>query len=395
MIIESRGVSRRRVALARLIATAGKALLVAGMVVLGPVLAMDPGDRFVGPSYGAAITFGFLALAASYAVSLTETWSPGTVRVTGDALSIRGRDVPLHAIASAYVVERAVGGIATSVVEIVLANGDAIALRVSDPSVARQLVAALGFGPAGRPTRIDLARPTRRLLHPLLGAGALVLGLVVAGVAASIVAGTQPAQSALFGGVLYVVMAIASGLVYAAFKRLSAAPVVLVGSDAVVIEQALRRTYVARADLARSGDVVPGGGVAHDAERRAAALAMIAERFGPGAERPASAARFERASRDLASWRAHLRGVLDAGYRAAGASTEDAAAVLASAGATDEQRIGAALALRIAGEPADRIRVSAEAAVEPRLRVALAAIADDADDAEVDRALAAWSEERR
>lgn len=109
MIFESRGLSWRHVASARLISTAGKALLLAGMVLLGPVLAMEPDDRFVGPFYGGSIAFGLLALAVSYAVSLTQTWSPRRFRVGDDALLVLGRSVPLRKIASAYVVERRIG----------------------------------------------------------------------------------------------------------------------------------------------------------------------------------------------------------------------------------------------------------------------------------------------
>lgn len=387
MIFESRGLSWRHVASARLISTAGKALLLAGMVLLGPVLAMEPDDRFVGPFYGGSIAFGLLALAVSYAVSLTQTWSPRRFRVGDDALLVLGRSVPLRKIASAYVVERRIGGTAVPTVEIELRSGDVLSVRVQDPATAAELVSALGFGPGGRCVRIDLARPTRRLLHPLLGAGAVVFGVVIGAIVASLVAGTGPANAARFGGVFYAVLAIASAIFYAAFKRLSAAPVVVVGNDGVVVEQALREARFSRARLSRHGSVVPVGGVAHDAERQAAVSAMIAERFGAAAAPPERAAAFARAGRDVGAWRAHVRSALDAGYRAAGASVDDAAAVLASPAATEDQRIGAALALRVAGEPPERVRIAAAGAVDPRFRVVLEAIADDADDARLEKAL--------
>src|SRR5207253_2417754 len=84
------------------------------------------------------------------------------------------------------------------------------------------------------------------------------------------------------------------------------------------------------------------------------------------------AAAFERGGekRDVGAWKSALRGTLDAGYRAAGTTVEDANAVLASTGSTIEQRLGAALALRVAGEPPQRIRIAADGMVDPKLRVA-------------------------
>lgn len=71
----------------------------------------------------------------------------------------------------------------------------------------------------------------------------------------------------------------------------------------------------------------------------------------------------------------------------ANASTnEDAFAVVRSAAATDDERIGAAIALRVAGEP-ERVRIAADTLANDDVRDALEAIADGADDVRVERAL--------
>ncbi len=80
-----------------------------------------------------------------------------------------------------------------------------------------------------------------------------------------------------------------------------------------------------------------------------------------------------------------------ASFRAQALAPEDAGEVLGDPTATTEQRIGAAVALRALGDEAstDGIRVAASGTAEPRLRVALEKIAEDADAAaEIEAALA-------
>ena len=61
--------------------------------------------------------------------------------------------------------------------------------------------------------------------------------------------------------------------------------------------------------------------------------------------------------------------------------------MLRSPRATGEQRIGAALALRVAGQPRERIRVAVEGAADDRVREALEAVADADDDVVIEKAL--------
>jgi len=65
--------------------------------------------------------------------------------------------------------------------------------------------------------------------------------------------------------------------------------------------------------------------------------------------------------------------------------------VLHSAQATPEQRVGAALALRVAGQPKERIRIAVDAAADERVREALEAVVEardgELDDPVVEKAL--------
>jgi len=92
-------------------------------------------------------------------------------------------------------------------------------------------------------------------------------------------------------------------------------------------------------------------------------------------------------------WRERLRLAINAaGYRALASAPVDAALVerIVSPRVPPEERVGAALALRVADPAAGaaRIRVAAQACLDPRVRAALeAASADEIDDDAVERAL--------
>ncbi|HSO35078.1 MAG TPA: hypothetical protein VLT33_21270, partial [Labilithrix sp.] len=190
------------------------------------------------------------------------------------------------------------------------------------------------------------------------------------------------------------------------------APVVTVGDDGLLWESAFKRRFVAQSDVlsveqlhqtaplticTRSGGNITLGGAAVDLQRCTAVGRTIRERFAPslGASTMAAdrAASFARGARTVADWRAAVSDMMEASYRAPSASLEDMAMVLKSASATPEERVGAALALRVAGEPAASIRVAAESVVSEPLRAALAAAAED-NDAKLDVALARMSRSR-
>ncbi len=102
---------------------------------------------------------------------------------------------------------------------------------------------------------------------------------------------------------------------------------------------------------------------------------------------PAGAA-LHREGRALAAWREAMRakasGATD--FRAQALDRDDLEAALVHPGATPEERVGAALALReLDAAGVTRVRVAADAAVAPALRDALRAVADGAADEDIVR----------
>lgn len=403
----SGGVSIARARLARRLSIAGKAGFAVAIVTsyLGGVFGYGSAISRIAPGVAGMLNLAALAaIVASYAIWLTRTPALGRVVFAADTLHVaRGsatRSVPRSAIRSAYVVRRAVGAAFVPTVEIALADGDLVAVRASSDAEAAALVAELGFGPGGAHVTVDVAAPTRRLFHPLLGIAAYYLALLAA--VPLVVVGAalhSPAPGAAMGVVVVPVML----LVYRVLRSLLQGPKLTIGVDGVTWQSGRRKRFVPRAAIrgidqqhpampivihTDTGPIVVNA-AAIDAERRAAAARLLYERLATQSAVRARAPAFVRAGRPLAEWRAHLRQVVeDASYRSAGASLEDAAAVLGSPDATREERVGAALALRVAGEPPQRIRVAVAPSADDALREAVDAVLDErADDARVEKAL--------
>ena len=250
--------------------------------------------------------------------------------------------------------------------------------------------------------RFDLGAPARRLFHPLIGLGAYQIPSVIAS-----------ALAAVFELPIFSVLALPITIAaYVLLRRRIRAPVVSVGDDGLLWESGFKRRFVAQSDVlsveqlhqtapvticTRSGGDITLGGAAIDLQRCTAVGRTIRERFahslGASAMAADRAASFARGTRSVAEWRAAVSSMMEASYRAPSASIEDMAAVLKSASATPEERVGAALALRVAGEPPVRVRIAAESVVSEPLRAALLAAAED-DDAKLDVALARMSRSR-
>lgn len=81
----------------------------------------------------------------------------------------------------------------------------------------------------------------------------------------------------------------------------------------------------------------------------------------------------ERRSRTLADWKAALEGSLHGGYRSTALAAEQAALIAGDARASIEQRIDAAFAVSSSGDSKliARVRIAAEAAADPALKLAL------------------------
>ena len=353
--------------------------------------------------------FGGLGLLAwpmfilSIILSLTQTTFAGGLAVSRTELVVHGRGsrrtfIPLSKIVGALVVHREMFGGFVPTVEIELKNGDLLTARLPDPTSAAAVVRALGFGAGGKRVHASLAKPTRRLLHPLLGFVAYLMSMAVMLGPASVGAGGKFEYA-------YAVYPFVALLIYAGLKRLVRPPEVTIGEDGVMLKRRFGRTFVPRADIAfvsaqgssfvvqrRSGAMEDLSGLALDRARSRALARVVEERSGPALTTADRFTHYERGGRVLAEWRAHLAQAMNqASYRHNAATVDEAAAVLHSAEATPEQRVGAALALRVAGQPKARIRVAVDAAADDRMREALEAVAEardgEVDDPAVEKAL--------
>jgi hypothetical protein len=120
-------------------------------------------------------------------------------------------------------------------------------------------------------------------------------------------------------------------------------------------------------------------------------LGLVTQQSEPLA--PARLALLARSGRSVEQWREELEKLMtsNTGFRRRPISQDDVRAILASPNATPEQRIGAALALRVVGDEAavPKIRVAAESCAESETRQALLRIADaDEEQAAIEEALA-------
>ncbi|MBX3232237.1 MAG: hypothetical protein KIT84_19015 [Labilithrix sp.] len=363
--------SVNRVALPRLFSRIFK-----GLYVLNGLLMVALRFNWLGPDlysvYGLVSVTSFVAIVASFVLSFVDSFHRGEVEVTPDAVVLRRerkgtRIVPRSSIVSALAVHRPHPGVHVSTVELTLANGDRLHLRLNDAAAAATIVSALGFGPEGARLPVDLAMPSRRWLHLLLGFGVYAFAMVVS---AFLLAASRGREvDALQAGSALLQMAL-----YVPLVKLLAAPRVVVGRDGVLVERGWKRKAYRAGDPALP-NVLRGIGV--DGARVDAVVHAARERaVGGGA---AIGALFERGGLSLPEWRARIVSALDGGYRASGNVTELARSVLASADVTPDERVGAALALRVAGD-VEPVRRAAVATADDRVRVVLDAMADGADD---------------
>jgi hypothetical protein len=335
----------------------------------------------------------------SYILSLTQNSFPAALEIHDDHVAIQGAAkrivlVPGE-IRSAMVVERRVFESSVPTVEIELMNGDLLVARLADPGLARAVVQALGYGPGGARVHATLAKPTRRLLHPVLG----FVSYAAAASAVFMMAGIfDRHNAAAVAQCVYPLVALA---LYAGLRRLFRAPELTVGDDGLLVKTRWSERLVARRDLTlagaagtglvietRQGDRLVVDGLLLDDARRAAIVRVLDERAGVATASADRFSHYERGGRPLAEWRAHLGRAMDeASYRANAATVDEAAAVLRSPEASPEQRVGAALALRVAGQPTERIRVAVEGAVDASTRHALEAVAESEDDGALEQAL--------
>lgn len=340
-------------------------------------------------SLGAAV--GVLAMAVSF-VRSAGARSEGTVRIGGGCVGVwhHGGSVTLDRAHAASAVAYA------RVVELAATNGDVWQLVLPDEAAAHAVVHELGFGRMDTPVVFDMSDGSRAN-----NVGYGVLSLVAATVVtAMLLALLGHAFAHVLGVPVWLIL---TSIFYATAKKRSRDPAVAVGPDGVHIDQAegelipfdqiraidQRSFFAPLMLLLTSGRVVTiDGGVAAKrnalASRLHAMLAASHETPNLGLARDGLGVR---------AWRDRLRGALGAaGYRVAAHGAVDAtlAERMVAPRVSAEERVGAALALRIADPAAGaaRVRIAAQACLDPSVRAALeAAAADEIDDEAIERAL--------
>ncbi|WP_437893871.1 hypothetical protein [Sorangium sp. So ce124] len=375
-----------------LLASVGTLLAGALAAVLGQELA-SPLLEQMARSILALSEAGFLAGIAFALVSFLVTFTPltqrGDVRVAAGATGLRltrgaaARWIPRAAIRSGLVVPEP-----RSHVALELHGGRQLEVQVESEEEGTRLLAALGLGPEARRVAASLASTKRD--RAAFWTGMLAYMLVMGSASALF----DNLSAFVDRSVLLKTKYLMLYVLFSWFSRSVARPVrLVVGSDGVLVERPLSRTWLpyavltairTRGDrllLVRQGDDRP---IDLRAERgMAKALAMrireARKRAARGAA-PRGVEALERRGRNPAVWREELRKVLNADdYRAAGLTVEDVRHALDDTRAPPDRRIGAALLLRIAGVPEaqDLIRVAAEATADDELRAALERAAED------------------
>lgn len=389
----SPAVSSDKGAIARISSNIAKALGVGGFVVA--IATYDIAGLGV-----ALMWLGSFVIMMSLALSFIRPEAEGAIELRDDGVVItrRGRErfIRKRDVVSAWVAKKRVAsGDLCPVVEIRTRRGTTFSVRLANDDDAQAIVLALGFGVRGKAVRIDLARTGRRILHPMIGVSSYFVG----GGGMTVVVGFLDHR---LGNELSAALVLAGVcLMYALLKRVFAAPILTLGHDGIRLERRSTKTFIPRDQIRRlwmpgrnlppvielaNGKGIGLGAVLLDDARVRAAIDLSAAQFDDHPP-PERAAAFERSGRDARTWRADVRAKLDPGYRASAVSVDDANAVLASPHSTVEQKLGAAMTLRAAGEPPERVRIAAEGAADPRVRIAFEAIADDADDVKLEKAL--------
>ncbi|MFT3763980.1 MAG: hypothetical protein QM820_00410 [Minicystis sp.] len=402
--VESKGIAyvHRRVALALGALSAACLLIPIGMVIDQQVRPRVPEvpltailDAFGQASLAAAV-FACLALV----VRFVPLASRGAVDRVGEHLIVEthGPYSRLRTLSAraGYLVPagRAVRA------EIHLENGDLLHVDAPDNETAEGVLRVAGVDAAQLRARIEMTEPLARTYAFVLLA--TVLGFVGLPVLFPLVR----AIPALIGGPLWLFGVLLAARIAAAFTSL---PEITVGTDGVSWQRGPVRRFIPLSEIASvrsqgprldfdliGGRTVTLWSLTGAAPARASALELrvreaLAARCGEIVSGHLDL--LDRRGRSVAEWSASLAGLARAGssYRAVGLSPDDLAAIVVSPDVTPERRLGAALALHAAGDPAapDRIRNAAAQCASGRLRIALERVGDGAIDQEaIDEALA-------
>lgn len=410
MRIASRAIAVRRTGLSRWLGLLSKV----GLAKLLVLLAIGANHALIGFSFIGFVSF----VLASIAARMVNLENEGSVAVDETAVTILTtrvhRTIPRADVRAAIATRRVIAGaVPVHAVEITTrarglgGDGDVVRVRTKDREEAEALVRELGFGPGQRRVAVDFASPARPLLHVFLLFPAFVLANIVSVVTLLVAQGVGGQVPVEMVGPLFFAAFFAA---FEVVKRGFRAPRWIVGDDGILVERAFGKTWVKREGIAKiknrglalapvilrtnGAQLVPPRGAGIDHERVHAAVEALEGRLATRAPKP-NAPELTRGERSVQALREELRQRIEQPtYREAAATTETAEALMKSPEASLDERVAAAMALRIAGEPAAKIRVAAGAFVDDATREALEAVADD-DDARVERALLSSRREPR
>ena len=386
MLAFAASASRVRARLVRDLSRFGKIALLVWALVSTGYYPRPPDEMFLVQATGFVSVFGALAIAASVVLSSSKlrpcrgTIANGRLVVERDG---RKRELDVERdVTNAIVHDNAS--------EIETRDGEVWGFVHGSREEAVAFVDALGFGASGRRATFDMNVRMSVAMRFGLAFFALVSAMFVSLPFA--MAGLRAFENA--------VPVALTGVLYQLLRFVMRKPVVTAGVDGILIDRRGRQPRfvpareIVQASLTQSGHAFvatrdESTEIDGPNEFRQAALVTRVNALAAH-ETPAARVSLEREGRSVRAWRAHLRDAVIGGYRVAAEPLEKLAEQLTSRSATPEQRVGAALALRVAdeGTGANRVRVAAEHCADDRLRAALEAAAEhEIDDGKLERAL--------
>jgi hypothetical protein len=383
---------------------------IAGARVLGSIIALVAvpwGLGWLGFTGGAVL--GALAMLVAYfwsAMSLAATdrgpgerrLVNGSANIAGDHLVVTAREtataLPLSLLDGGWT-EKTAGG-HTAVLS--FSDGKVVAVERPSEQEAIALLSAAGAGAHARAVRMRGYREDssgRKVAGFLLAFFALLVLPVLLTVPILLLSAILSWSAEPLETVAGILVGFSPFLGILAWMWSKVTPSwIHIGADGVMLRGAFRRRFVPHSAIVRATPIkggvadayhfvkimlVGGRAFTFPAASAAEALAlsdriMAARVVTSAQDRARLLEAISRNGRSVSEWRrAQESLVAKTGYRTAGHGVEEMMQIVEDATAPVEQRVAAALAARPNGGEAvqKRIRVAAEACVEPRLRIAL------------------------
>ncbi|MFO0552801.1 MAG: PH domain-containing protein [Polyangiaceae bacterium] len=337
-----------------------------------------------------ALLFGVFALIRSGQSASPSPTDPAEARILDGALEVRPR------IGRGFRVEREAvvdGLLSGAKLEVELRGGDFLTIDFVEPRRARAAMDALGAGAAQQRLTTETTGPWRRAIAGLLGLAVAFLGMY---------ASTDLLFTALGHATLWPALwplPLTALLVFLLRpKRIT------IGTDGVIVHDLFGRRFIPHEDItevsASGGRLLltlkDGAVCAVDSAQAAALADRVREASALTHGGDVSLQALARGERTVEDWIGDLRGILKSAsdYRRASLDRTRLLDVLVDGEATNEERVAAAVALRLAGDDSARepIRVASAAFADPKTREKVLELANaELEDEAVAEALRAVS----